>query len=56
MLCRAVPSLRRRLQLREEKHNIKNYSPSGSTELLAPGTYYLKNVDEMNRRYYAVKA
>lgn len=44
------------LKLREEKHNIKDYSPSGSTELLAPGTYYLKNVDEMNRRYYAVKA
>lgn len=44
------------LQLREEKHNIKNYTPSGSTDPLLPGTYYLTKVDEMNRRFYAVKA
>lgn len=44
------------LKLREEKHNIKDYSPSGSKDLLVPGTYYLEKVDEMNRRYYGVKA
>lgn len=44
------------LQLREDKHNIKNYKPDGSVEGLVSGTYYLERVDEMNRRYYAVKA
>ncbi|KAK9893909.1 hydroxymethylglutaryl-CoA synthase [Cystobasidium minutum MCA 4210] len=44
------------LKLREEKHNIKNYKPDGSIDSLVPGTYYLERVDEMNRRYYAVKA
>jgi hydroxymethylglutaryl-CoA synthase len=44
------------MQLREDKHNIKNYKPDGSVDSLVPGTYYLERVDEMNRRYYAVKA
>lgn len=42
-------------QLREEKHNIKNYVPTGSPKPLLPGTYYLSKVDEMNRRFYSVK-
>lgn len=45
-----------RVQLREEKHNIKNYTPAGSISPLLPGTYYLSKVDEMNRRFYSVKA
>lgn len=43
-------------QLREDKHNIKNYKPDGSVDELVTGTYYLDRVDEMNRRYYGVKA
>jgi len=44
------------LKLREEKHNIRNYEPTGTPERLVKGTYYLERVDEMSRRYYSVKA
>jgi hydroxymethylglutaryl-CoA synthase len=41
--------------LRERAHLKKNYKPEGDVETLAPGTYYLTNVDDMFRREYAVK-
>ena len=43
------------LQIREHKHNAKDYSPSGSIDKLVKGTYYLEKVDDMNRRTYGVK-
>lgn len=42
--------------LREHAHLKKNFKPSGSTETLYPGTYYLTEVDDMFRRKYDVKA
>lgn len=43
-------------KLREHAHLQKNFKPSGSTETLQPGTYYLTEVDDMFRRFYEVKA
>ena len=43
------------LASREEKHNIKNYTPQGDIEKLLKGTYYLERVDDMRRRFYGVK-
>jgi hydroxymethylglutaryl-CoA synthase len=42
--------------LREKAHQKKNFSPEGSIDALASGTYYLTEVDDMFRRKYAVKA
>jgi hydroxymethylglutaryl-CoA synthase len=42
--------------LREKAHLQKNFMPAGSTETLAPGTYYLTEVDDMFRRKYEIKA
>ena len=41
--------------LREQAHLKKNYKPSGKTDGLFPGTYYLTNIDEMYRRTYEIK-
>ncbi|KAF4766653.1 hypothetical protein HAV15_010458 [Penicillium sp. str.  len=38
--------------LREKAYQQKNYTPVGSVDTLAPGTYYLVHVDEMFRRSY----
>lgn len=43
-------------KLREHAHLQKNFKPSGNTEILQPGTYYLTEVDDMFRRFYEVKA
>lgn len=42
-------------ELREQAYQQKNYTPVGSVEVLASGTYYLVEVDEVFRRTYAVK-
>jgi len=42
--------------LRERAHLKKNYKPSGDIDNIAPGTYYLVEVDDMFRRKYAIKA
>ncbi|OOQ87833.1 Hydroxymethylglutaryl-CoA synthase [Penicillium brasilianum] len=42
-------------KLREQAYQQKSYTPAGSIDALAPGTYYLVEVDEMFRRTYAVK-
>ncbi|KAJ5749684.1 hypothetical protein N7533_006712 [Penicillium manginii] len=42
--------------LREHAHLQKNFKPSGKTETLQSGTYYLTEVDDMFRRKYEVKA
>lgn len=41
--------------LREKAHLQKNFKPTGSTEHLYPGTYYLTDVDDMFRRKYEIK-
>lgn len=41
--------------IRERAHMKKNYTPEGSADTLVPGTYYLKNVDDMFRRTYEIK-
>ncbi|KAJ6011389.1 hypothetical protein N7451_002801 [Penicillium sp. IBT 35674x] len=43
-------------KLREHAHLQKNFKPSGSTETILPGTYYLTEIDEMFRRKYEIKA
>ncbi|KAJ5648459.1 hypothetical protein N7490_004831 [Penicillium lividum] len=43
-------------KLREHAHLKKNFKPSGSTETLQPGTYYLTEIDDMFRRKYEIKA
>ncbi|EFR02243.1 hydroxymethylglutaryl-CoA synthase [Nannizzia gypsea CBS 118893] len=40
-------------RLREKAYQQRNYTPQGNIETLAPGTYYLVNVDETFRRTYA---
>jgi hydroxymethylglutaryl-CoA synthase len=41
--------------LREKAHLQKNFTPTGSTEFLYPGTYYLTGVDDKFRRPYEIK-
>lgn len=41
--------------LREKAHLQKNYTPQGSIDTIASGTYYLTNVDDMFRRSYNIK-
>ncbi|KAL0939753.1 hydroxymethylglutaryl synthase [Colletotrichum truncatum] len=41
--------------LRLKAYGAKNFEPTGSIENMAPGTYYLKEIDEAYRRTYAVK-
>ncbi|KAH7105746.1 hydroxymethylglutaryl-CoA synthase [Auriculariales sp. MPI-PUGE-AT-0066] len=40
------------LKIREQNHNAKVYTPSGSLDNLWPGTYYLEHIDHMYRRTY----
>ncbi|KAL1980590.1 hypothetical protein VTN96DRAFT_3920 [Rasamsonia emersonii] len=42
--------------LREHAHLKKNFKPAGNPETIAPGTYYLVEVDDMFRRKYEIKA
>jgi hydroxymethylglutaryl-CoA synthase len=43
-------------ELRKKAHLQKSYTPAGSAETIAKGTYYLESVDDMFRRKYSVKA
>ncbi|KAL4918509.1 hydroxymethylglutaryl-coenzyme A synthase C terminal-domain-containing protein [Aspergillus aurantiobrunneus] len=43
-------------ELREHAHLAKDFKPSGNTETLFPGTYYLTEIDGMFRRKYETKA
>ncbi|ODQ78102.1 hypothetical protein BABINDRAFT_40366 [Babjeviella inositovora NRRL Y-12698] len=43
------------IELREAAHLQKSFKPTGSTDHLAVGTYYLTEVDDKFRRFYAVK-
>ncbi|KYQ91122.1 hydroxymethylglutaryl-CoA synthase [Tieghemostelium lacteum] len=40
------------LSLREQRHNLKDYTPSDSVSTLFPGSYYLSQVDKQGRRNY----
>ena len=40
------------MEIREHNIHSAPYEPSGSVDVLFPGTYYLKNIDEKNRRFY----
>ncbi|EAA11950.3 AGAP005847-PA [Anopheles gambiae str. PEST] len=42
----------RLMEVREKNNHAAPYEPSGSVEVLFPGTYYLKAVDSMHRRTY----
>ncbi|GAM26369.1 hypothetical protein SAMD00019534_095440 [Acytostelium subglobosum LB1] len=41
-----------KLSLREQRHNLKNYTPSDCTSTLFPGSFFLKQVDNVGRRQY----
>ncbi|OIW25296.1 hydroxymethylglutaryl-CoA synthase [Coniochaeta ligniaria NRRL 30616] len=41
--------------LRKKAHLQKNFKPVGDVSTIAPGTYYLENVDDMFKRSYAIK-
>ncbi|XP_070602963.1 hydroxymethylglutaryl-CoA synthase, mitochondrial-like isoform X2 [Erythrolamprus reginae] len=43
------------LKVREDTHNSVDHIPHGSKDDLFPGTWYLEQVDEKNRRKYARK-
>ncbi|KAL5289277.1 HMGCS1 family protein [Megaselia abdita] len=43
------------MEVREKNNHAAPYEPSGSTDVLFPGTYYLKNIDELHRRTYERK-
>uniref|UniRef100_A0A182WLA7 Hydroxymethylglutaryl-CoA synthase n=1 Tax=Anopheles minimus TaxID=112268 RepID=A0A182WLA7_9DIPT len=40
------------MEVREKNNHAAPYEPSGSVDVLFPGTYYLKSVDSMHRRTY----
>jgi len=40
--------------LRENAHLKKDYKPTGATDTLFPGTYYLTDIDGMFRRKYEI--
>ncbi|KAK1981975.1 hydroxymethylglutaryl-CoA synthase [Colletotrichum cereale] len=42
--------------LRHQAHLQKDYKPKGDPSTIAPGTYYLENVNEKFQRTYSVKA
>lgn len=42
-------------ELRHKAHLQKNFTPVGDASTIAPGTYYLENVDDMFKRVYAIK-
>ena len=43
------------LKLMEHRYGAKDFVTSKDTSLLAPGTYYLTEVDFMYRRFYSKK-
>jgi len=43
-------------EVRKKAHLQKGYTPSGSTENIVKGVYYLTEVDDMFRRKYEIKA
>ena len=43
------------MQLMEHRYGAKDFVTSKDCCLLAPGTYYLTEVDSMYRRFYAKK-
>ncbi|BGP15908.1 hypothetical protein JCM10213_003663 [Rhodosporidiobolus nylandii] len=43
------------LKLREEKHNISDYTPSGKVEDIPEGAYYLAHCDAKHRRVYKIR-
>ncbi|XP_004533489.1 hydroxymethylglutaryl-CoA synthase 1 [Ceratitis capitata] len=43
------------MEVREKNNHAAPYTPSGSVSALLPGTYYLKDVDDMHRRSYERK-
>lgn len=43
------------LEARAASHHKAPYTPHGGVEHLFPGTYYLKSIDEMHRRFYERK-
>jgi hydroxymethylglutaryl-CoA synthase len=44
------------LKLMEHRYGAKDYVTSQDSSLLAPGTFYLTEVDTMYRRFYATKS
>ncbi|KAK2664685.1 hypothetical protein Ddye_003259 [Dipteronia dyeriana] len=44
------------MKLMEHRYGAKDFVTSKDISLLAPGTYYLTEVDSMYRRFYAIKA
>ncbi|GAA6027486.1 hypothetical protein JCM8097_007885 [Rhodosporidiobolus ruineniae] len=43
------------LKLREEKHNIADYTPAGRVEDIPQGAYYLAHCDAKHRRVYKIR-
>ncbi|XP_044734844.1 hydroxymethylglutaryl-CoA synthase 1 [Chrysoperla carnea] len=51
-VCITPESFTKILEVRELNNHAAPYTPVGSIEHLFPGTYYLKQVDELHRRSY----
>lgn len=43
------------LQLREDKHNLDNYTPDGKVDDIWEGAYYLTHSDDKHRRTYVMR-
>ncbi|KAK4056893.1 3-hydroxy-3-methylglutaryl coenzyme A synthase [Microbotryomycetes sp. JL221] len=55
MHVRPVQEFLNALELREEKHNIDDWTPSGKIEDIAQGSFYLVKNDAHHRRTYVVR-
>jgi len=54
-LRRFTNVLHKACALRMKAYGCKDFKPVGDVNSLAPGTYYLEQVDEVYRRTYAIK-
>lgn len=43
------------MKLMEHRYGAKDFVTSKDTSLLSPGTFYLREVDSLYRRFYAEK-
>ncbi|XP_041984802.1 hydroxymethylglutaryl-CoA synthase 1 [Aricia agestis] len=50
--CARPEDFSKQMQVRTENYHTAPYSPSGSIDVLFPGTYYLTKIDEQRRRFY----
>jgi hydroxymethylglutaryl-CoA synthase len=53
---RCLTNIIQMCDLRKKAHLQKSFTPTGNSETIAPGVYYLESIDDMFRRKYSIKA